>query len=60
MQNSYKFLDSFFQEEMTNALATMRVDYDQIHIKDINVSNNPLIAKRRKKAASPPPEQTTS
>lgn len=37
------------QDEMTNALATMRVDYDQIKIKEVNVSTNPLLAKRRKK-----------
>jgi mitogen-activated protein kinase-activated protein kinase 2 len=36
------------QEEMTNALATMRVDYDQCHLKDIDKSNNKLMAKRRK------------
>ncbi|XP_071487402.1 MAP kinase-activated protein kinase 2-like isoform X2 [Diadema setosum] len=37
------------QDEMTNALATMRVDYDMIRIKDVNLSSNPLLAKRRKK-----------
>ncbi|XP_013393146.1 MAP kinase-activated protein kinase 2 [Lingula anatina] len=37
------------QEEMTNALATMRVDYDQVHIKDLNTANNPILAKRKKK-----------
>ncbi|XP_030641118.1 MAP kinase-activated protein kinase 2-like [Chanos chanos] len=40
------------KEEMTNALATMRVDYDQIKIKTIEDSSNPLLLKRRKKAAS--------
>ncbi|XP_070557910.1 MAP kinase-activated protein kinase 2-like isoform X2 [Ptychodera flava] len=38
------------QDEMTNALATMRVDYDQCHIKDVKESSNPLLNKRRKKA----------
>ncbi|XP_034022804.1 MAP kinase-activated protein kinase 2 isoform X2 [Thalassophryne amazonica] len=38
------------KEEMTSALATMRVDYDQIKIKTIEESSNPLLAKRRKKA----------
>ncbi|XP_025106866.1 MAP kinase-activated protein kinase 2-like isoform X2 [Pomacea canaliculata] len=38
------------QEEMTNALATMRVDYDQvINIKNLQQSNNPLLKKRRRK-----------
>lgn len=37
------------QEEMTRSLATMRVDYDQIQIKALNNSNNPLLDKRRKK-----------
>lgn len=40
------------QDEMTNALATMRVDYDQIHIKNVDESNNPILQKRRKKAAA--------
>lgn len=35
------------QEEMTSALATMRVDYDQVKIKDLDMSNNPLLNKRR-------------
>lgn len=39
------------QEEMTSALATMRVDYDQVKIKDLKTSNNPLLNKRRKKQA---------
>ncbi|XP_035243871.1 MAP kinase-activated protein kinase 2 isoform X2 [Anguilla anguilla] len=38
------------KEEMTSALATMRVDYEQIKIKTIEDSSNPLLAKRRKKA----------
>uniref|UniRef100_A0A668AFB4 non-specific serine/threonine protein kinase n=1 Tax=Myripristis murdjan TaxID=586833 RepID=A0A668AFB4_9TELE len=36
--------------EMTSALATMRVDYEQIKIKNIEDSTNPLLMKRRKKA----------
>lgn len=35
---------------MTSALATIRVDYDQIKIKTIEDSTNPLLTKRRKKA----------
>eukprot|EP00075_Anas_platyrhynchos_P011457 XP_027300710.1 MAP kinase-activated protein kinase 2 [Anas platyrhynchos] len=38
------------KEEMTSALATMRVDYEQIKIKKIEDSSNPLLMKRRKKA----------
>lgn len=38
------------QEEMTSALATMRVDYEQIKIKKIEDASNPLLLKRRKKA----------
>uniref|UniRef100_A0A669EWX2 non-specific serine/threonine protein kinase n=1 Tax=Oreochromis niloticus TaxID=8128 RepID=A0A669EWX2_ORENI len=38
------------KEEMTSALATMRVDYEQIRIKTIEDSTNPLLMKRRKKA----------
>lgn len=34
---------------MTSALATMRVDYDQVKIKDLKTSNNRLLNKRRKK-----------
>lgn len=34
---------------MTSALATMRVDYDQVKIKDLDMSNNPLLNKRRKR-----------
>uniref|UniRef100_A0A3Q3R8G4 non-specific serine/threonine protein kinase n=1 Tax=Monopterus albus TaxID=43700 RepID=A0A3Q3R8G4_MONAL len=40
------------KEEMTSALATMRVDYEQIKIKTIEDSTNPLLAKRRKKAST--------
>ncbi len=45
-------LSCLSQEEMTSALATMRVDYDQVKIKDLNTSSNPLLNKRRKKAAA--------
>ena len=38
------------QEEMTRSLATMRVDYDQVHIKSLEQTNNPLLDKRRRKA----------
>uniref|UniRef100_A0A8C6LAF4 6-phosphofructo-2-kinase/fructose-2,6-biphosphatase 4 n=6 Tax=Nothobranchius TaxID=28779 RepID=A0A8C6LAF4_NOTFU len=34
------------KEEMTSALATMRVDYDQVKIKDLDTSSNPLLNKR--------------
>lgn len=34
---------------MTSALATMRVDYDQVKIKDLDTSSNPLLIKRRKR-----------
>ncbi|CAG5120428.1 unnamed protein product [Candidula unifasciata] len=41
------------QEEMTNALATMRVDYDQVvNIKNLQQSNNPLLKKRMKEVTS--------
>lgn len=39
------------KDEMTSALATMRVDYDQVKIKDLTVSANRLLNKRRKKQA---------
>ncbi|XP_072335997.1 MAP kinase-activated protein kinase 2 [Scyliorhinus torazame] len=42
------------KEEMTSALATMRVDYEQIKIKKIEESCNPLLIKRRKKALTAP------
>ena len=41
-----------FQEEMTNALATMRVDYDQVNLKPVTTSSNRLLEKRRKKSAA--------
>ena len=34
---------------MNSALATMRVDYEQVKIKTIEESSNPLLVKRRKK-----------
>ncbi|XP_042180898.1 MAP kinase-activated protein kinase 2 isoform X1 [Oncorhynchus tshawytscha] len=37
------------REEMNSALATMRVDYEQVKIKTIEESSNPLLMKRRKK-----------
>lgn len=37
------------QEEMTRSLANMRVDYDQMHIKNLDSSNNALLNKRRKR-----------
>nr|XP_061813689.1 MAP kinase-activated protein kinase 2-like [Nerophis lumbriciformis] len=45
------------KEEMTSALATMRVDYEQVRIKDLATSNNPLLNKRRKRPL--PPEDET-
>uniref|UniRef100_A0AAY5E8P8 non-specific serine/threonine protein kinase n=1 Tax=Electrophorus electricus TaxID=8005 RepID=A0AAY5E8P8_ELEEL len=42
------------KEEMTNALATMRVDYEQVKIKTIADSSNPLLKKRRMKRAEKP------
>ncbi len=44
---------------MTNALATMRVDYDQIHLKDIDKSRNKMLEKRRKKRESADLSATT-
>jgi mitogen-activated protein kinase-activated protein kinase 2 len=38
------------QEEMTRSLATMRVDYDQVQVKNLEISNNPLLNKRRRRA----------
>jgi hypothetical protein len=37
---------------MTNALATMRVDYDQIQIKNLSESKNPILDKRKKQQAA--------
>ena len=48
------------QEEMTSALATMRVDYEQIKIKTIADSTNPLLTKRRKKANNAMPDQQSA
>lgn len=36
------------QKEMANTLATMRVDYDQVQIKNLGDTNNKLWAKRKK------------
>lgn len=44
------------QEEMTNALATMRVDYDQVNIKNLDESENPILKKRRKKVSQATPQ----
>ncbi|KAE8611921.1 hypothetical protein XENTR_v10012637 [Xenopus tropicalis] len=46
------------KEEMTSALATMRVDYDQVKIKDLNSSTNKLLNKRRKKQSDGNPNTT--
>ncbi|KAG1683398.1 MAP kinase-activated protein kinase 2 [Nymphon striatum] len=35
------------QDEMTRSLATMRVDYDSVQIKQLENSSNPLLNKRR-------------
>lgn len=40
------------QDEMTRSLAEMRVDYDQVQIKTLDKSNNPLLNKRRKKGTN--------
>lgn len=51
------------QEELTRSLATMRVDYEQLQIKNLDNSNNPLLNKRRKKeapAAGSTPTTTTT
>ena len=52
MTSQIFILSVFFQDEMTNALATMRVDHDTIRIKEIGASTNPLLMKRRKKEAA--------
>ncbi|KAH9382224.1 hypothetical protein HPB48_022325 [Haemaphysalis longicornis] len=38
------------QEEMTQALATMRVDYDTVQLKKLTDTNNRLLTKRRQQA----------
>uniref|UniRef100_A0A672N7H7 non-specific serine/threonine protein kinase n=1 Tax=Sinocyclocheilus grahami TaxID=75366 RepID=A0A672N7H7_SINGR len=48
------------KEEMTSALATMRVDYEQIKIKRIEDSSNPLLMKRRKKTNNTAAENETA
>lgn len=35
------------QDEMTSALSCMRVDYDQVHLKNVQDSDNPILKKRR-------------
>jgi hypothetical protein len=40
------------QDELTNALASMRVDYDQIQVKDLDTSKNPMLEKRKQKAGA--------
>jgi len=40
------------QDEMTRSLATMRVDYDTINIKNLDTANNTLLSKRRKKVVN--------
>lgn len=46
---------------MTNALATMRVDYDQvINIKGLGQSNNALLKKRQRREHAPVPEEGAS
>uniref|UniRef100_H2ZGT8 non-specific serine/threonine protein kinase n=1 Tax=Ciona savignyi TaxID=51511 RepID=H2ZGT8_CIOSA len=41
------------QDEMANALATMRVDFDQVTpIKNLEIANNKLLQKRKKRVAS--------
>ncbi|XP_078727665.1 MAP kinase-activated protein kinase 2-like isoform X1 [Lampetra fluviatilis] len=37
------------KDEMTSALATMRVDYEQVRIKQLDESSNPLLNKRRRR-----------
>ncbi|CAN7988138.1 unnamed protein product, partial [Ixodes hexagonus] len=39
------------QEEMTQALATMRVDYDTVQLKKLADTNNRLLSKRRQQTA---------
>ncbi|KAG9352896.1 hypothetical protein JZ751_017472 [Albula glossodonta] len=46
------------KEEMTSALATMRVDYEQIKIKTIQDSSNPLLKRRKKTNSSGTDTQT--
>lgn len=48
------------QEEMTRSLATMRVDYDQVHIKNLENSNNALLNKRRKRGLDNMPSSSSS
>ncbi|XP_032822595.2 MAP kinase-activated protein kinase 2-like [Petromyzon marinus] len=41
------------KDEMTSALASLRVDYEQVRIKNVAESSNPLLNKRRKKQEQP-------
>jgi len=42
-------LPFFFQDEMTMALQAMRVPFEeQIRLKEINISSNPLLNRRKK------------
>ena len=38
------------QDEMSRSLATIRVDYDTLNLKEMKSANNKLLEKRRKKA----------
>lgn len=40
------------QDELTNALASMRVDYEQVQVKELDSSKNPMLEKRKQKAAA--------
>ncbi|KAK3104002.1 hypothetical protein FSP39_023566 [Pinctada imbricata] len=42
------------QEEMTNALATMRVDYEQCQIKNLEDTDNPILKKRKRRQENEP------
>ena len=44
---------------MTNALKILRVDYDQINIKNVDESDNPILRKRRKKTGNVAPVPST-
>ncbi|XP_071815757.1 MAP kinase-activated protein kinase 2-like [Apostichopus japonicus] len=40
------------KDELTKALATMRVNYDGVKIKEVELSNNPLLERRKQKGGS--------
>lgn len=40
------------KDELTKALATMRVNYDGVKIKEVQASNNPLLQRRKQKGGS--------